>query len=120
MATIDLDAARRARAEERDSDEPDRIVFAGRTFDIPDEFTYDAAEAAERSDWRTFIREILGDQVDEFFALKPTVNDLGQLARELMRLRVGGSPGETPPSSASSGNGSKRSRSRSKSATAST
>ena len=115
---IDLDAARAARAEAEG--EHTTIIFGGETFTLPREFTFSAAEAAERGDWRSFIFEVLDGQAETFFSKKPTLEDFVVLGQELFRIKVGAQVGEAPASSRTSARTGSKSNPRSKQPTEST
>jgi hypothetical protein len=125
---LDLDKARAARAEVKG--EGHTIVFGGVHFSIPAEVSLDAAEAMASGDYRTAMAELLNGQVDKFFELKPTVDDMDALVNGvdidgehfpgLAEMYVPGSTvGESLASPSSSTNRGKKSRQRSSASTAS-
>lgn len=117
MANIDIDAARRARAEQRG--EGHTFTFDGQTYDLPGELSFEGAEAARDSDWRKLMAELIGEeQAKEFFARRPMVNDLNVLLlgdeelgiQGILALYGSGRPGESSVSSPPSTNGGKSSK----------
>lgn len=110
MANIDLDGAKRARAETRG--EGHTFSFGGMTFELPAELGYDVAEALVEGNWRNIMAGLVGEQADSFFALNPTVDDLRTLLYGDEQYGVPGvmslygtkndQPGESSASSSSS------------------
>lgn len=117
MANIDIDAARRARAEQRG--EGHTFTVDGQTYELPSELSFEAAEAAQNSDWRKLMSELLGtEQAEQFFQGHPSVNDLNVLLLGdedleipgILALYGSGRPGESSVSSPPSTNGGKSSK----------
>lgn len=96
---IDLAAARAARAEAHR--EPVVLRWdEGVEFTLPVEMPADFALLAQEGSMRGALAALLGDQADEFFALRPTMDDVNALAEEAGRV-YGMTPGESPASAKS-------------------
>jgi len=84
MGKIDLDAARKARAEK--TKEKHTLRFGGKSFPLPPEFPYAAVEALTLQDFRTAMERLLDGKVADFWALNPSVDDLRELTENLGNL----------------------------------
>jgi hypothetical protein len=118
MGMLDLDAARAARAEA--AGERHAIKFGGVVFELPVEIPADFAFYLVENDARSALRSLLGDRFDEFWALKPSIADLNELAGGVAKLYSFGDVGESVASVTSSKNGGKSSRRTSPATTRST
>lgn len=98
---IDLDAARRARAEARQ--DTHEFVFDGETFGLPAEMPLEFAYLLE-DDVKDALRCLLGEQFDKFWACGPTKDDFRELASHFREVYGFGRP-ESSASKASSNNG---------------
>jgi hypothetical protein len=106
MANVDLDAAKRARAEQRG--EPNTVTFGGLVFELVPEIGYEVAEALQAGSWQRTMEGLLGDeQAKTFFEQNPTVNDLRTLLYGdadagvigILEIMAGENPGESSASS---------------------
>jgi hypothetical protein len=79
---VDLDAAREERAKKRSESgwEPPEVRFAGETFVLPAELPYDFIRALEANDAEQAMRVLLDGDHGRFTDLKPSVDDLHDLA----------------------------------------
>lgn len=78
--SIDLDAARAARAEI--ADEPVRLTFDGKTIELPVEMPADFALLLADGDFRGATTALLGDDnTGWFFDLRPSLDDLKALTK---------------------------------------
>lgn len=97
---IDLGAARAARAEAHN----DPVVLrwdADTEFTLPPELPADFALLAQDGDLRGAVAALFGDEdAGRFFALRPSMNDLTELAEAAARV-YGIEPGESPASAKS-------------------
>lgn len=118
MATIDLDAAARARQETRG--DPPTFEFHGRTFTLPAELDLETGELIDSGKFRDGYSQLLDGQAEDFFALRPTFDDLVELGKQIALVYAGLLQGESQASGSSSTNGSKSSRRPSRRTTAST
>ena len=75
--TINLDAARAARAEA--SREPVTLTLDGKDITLPIELPADFALKASEGDLRGAVVALLGDDADWFFGLRPSMDDLNAL-----------------------------------------
>lgn len=108
--TINLDAAKAARAEILKDEEAPSVLFGGETFSLPFELPFGVflrlaelkKEGADGDDaletMRTVMRSLFGDRTDEFLDLAPSLDDM--LA--LVSMLVESYEVELPESSASS------------------
>lgn len=92
---IDLDKSRAARLEGKG--EPVVVKFNGQDFTLPAEMPVEFALDADAGDLRGAIVALVGDQAADFFALKPSVEDVGELVDSVERI-YGVEPGEAPAS----------------------
>ena len=76
--TINLDEARAARAEA--AGEPVALVFDGQTFTLPIEMPADFALLAADNRFREAVAALIGPDAEKFFALRPSMADLTELA----------------------------------------
>lgn len=78
MANIDLDAARAARRAKREAEsEPNTVTFNGVTFELPPEMAFNVADGLRTGDWHVVMEALLGpEQAEQFFASKPSTEDL--------------------------------------------
>lgn len=85
MPTIDLDAARAARAEKSTDTETPTVAYAGKVFDLPRELPFGVflrmAELAVDPEkaldsMADFVRSLFGDRAQEFLDLGPSMDDL--------------------------------------------
>lgn len=77
---IDLDRARKARAEK--NGEPVTLRLGGKDFALPAEMPIEFALQAAEGEMRNAIAALLGDQVDAFFAMQPSLGDFAELAEQ--------------------------------------
>lgn len=108
MGVLDLDAARAARTEA--TGEGHLFVFCGVKFPLPVELPADFAFKLADQDAKGALEALLAERFDEFWALRPSIEDLNALAEGVAKLYGFGTPGESPASAPSSTNGGKRSR----------
>lgn len=127
MATIDLDAARAARAKaEAEAEEPrvgHTVRFKKKTFVLPVEIPWSLIDGVTFENGTLVaagLRELFGDDYDVFASLKPTTEDMIQLATSIVVLEGIGSLGESRASDDSSTDDSSRSRPTSNGSTGST
>lgn len=99
MGTIDLDAARAARAE-LDEQGPE-IVFKGQRFPLPAEMPFSVAELWYKGDTKAGLNLLLAERAEAFWELEPTVQDAQALIRGVSQEY--GFGGGSPESSASNG-----------------
>lgn len=119
MATIDLDAARAARAEAQG--EENTVLLGGDTFTLPLELPIELGDFLVSGRVGAFIEALLGEeQWTKFASHKPTLNDLKVLAEQLAPLYGFESPGESPASVASLPSNGSHSRPTSRASTGST
>lgn len=96
---IDLDARRKARAEVQR--EPVTLVMGGVKFTLPPEMPADfALYAQEDGRLRDAISALIGEQAEEFFALRPSMDDITDLVNAAAEV-YGVAPGEAQASAAS-------------------
>lgn len=115
MEAFDLDAARAARAELRG--DPPCFLFGGQKFTVPAEIPAEFAYLLD--DPKEALRFLLQDQFDDFWAHRPSKEDLVALVAWIAG-GAGMTPGESMASAGSSPNGSGRSRPTSPATTAKT
>lgn len=85
MATIDLDAARAARAAESENKgKPHELKLGGQSFSIPPEMPFKAAEAIGRGNIDQFFELLLNGQHEEFAEQDLSLDDLVELTDSLM------------------------------------
>jgi len=118
MATLDLDAARAARAEA--AGETHALVFGAVEFPLPAELPADFAFRLADGETRGALEALLAERFEEFWERRPTIEDLTALAEGVAKLYGFGDPGESSASAPSSANGGKRSRPTSSGSTRST
>jgi hypothetical protein len=118
MAELDLDALRAARAEA--AGERPMIRFGGEIFEGPVEIPFRFFIRLAEEDLAGAVEEILDGQADQFWAKKPSPQDLREFIYGLPRLYGLGSPGESPASGRSSSTTGSPSRPTSPATTAST
>lgn len=100
---IDLAAARAARVAARGEahGEPVTLRWSDDVeFVMPVEMPADFALLANDGDFRGAVGALLGDVAEEFFALRPSMDDLNELARAAGEV-YGVTPGESPASAGS-------------------
>lgn len=114
---LDLDAARAARAEVEEA--PPVVRLEGQTFELPRELPIDFAFRHREGDLRGALGMLFGDSADRFFALRPSVADIEELAAGVLKM-YGLSPGEAKASGSSSPSGGATSRPTSSGSTPST
>lgn len=96
---IDLAAARAARAEQKR--EPVILKWSDTiTFQLPVEMPADFALQAQAGRLREAVSALIGEQAEEFFALRPSMEDLTSLA-EIAGDVYGITSGEAPASAGS-------------------
>lgn len=96
---IDLASARAARLEAQG--EPVTLKWSETiSFELPVEMPADFAIYANEWDIRGSIVALLGDRAEEFFALRPSMNDLTALVNAAGEV-YGVEPGESPASDGS-------------------
>lgn len=96
---IDLAAARAARLEARG--EPVTLKWSDDvSFLLPVELPADFALLANEQDFRGAVAALLGEHAREFFELRPSMDDLTELATAAGRV-YGMEPGESPASDGS-------------------
>ena len=105
MEAFDLDAARAARAEMRG--DPPCFLFGGQKFTLPVECPAEFAYMLDDS--KEALRFLLGDQFDEFWAHRPSKEDILELVRCVGKT-AGMTVGESSASGGSSPKGSSPSR----------
>ena len=76
--SIDLDAARAARAEA--GAEPVSLTFGDRSIELPVEMPADFALQLSVGDFRGAVDALLGEEAEWFFDLRPSLDDLKALA----------------------------------------
>jgi hypothetical protein len=76
--SIDLDAARAARAEA--AAEPVSLTFGGKTIELPVEMPADFALQLADGDFRGAVTALLDKETEWFFDLRPSLDDLKALA----------------------------------------
>jgi hypothetical protein len=76
--SIDLDAARAARAEA--AGEPVALTFGGKTIALPPELPADFALLLADGDFRGAVKALLNEDAQWFFDLRPSMDDLKALA----------------------------------------
>ena len=104
MARLDLDSARAARAEKQ---EEFVIAFGGRDYTLPAEMPLEFAEHLVNVQLRAAMATLLDDEdLDEFMAAKPSLDDVAELAQAYGFSGLG----ESRASRSSSPNGSRSSR----------
>ncbi len=101
---LDLDRARAARSERRDADRP-VVRFYGRDFALPAEVPFDFAVHHRDGDLRAALGVLFGDQAEEFFALRPSLEDLAELAEGVSRIYGMSSPESRASGTSSSNDG---------------
>lgn len=117
MATLDLDAARAARAEKK---ERHHVRLGGQEFELPAEMPSEFAFALADGQPRQALQALLGDRYGEFAALNPSLDDVFELANGVAGLYGVESLGEQLASDVSSSNGGNGSRPTSNASTDST
>lgn len=117
LEPFDLDAARAARLEAQG--ERPLFLFGGQKFELPAELPAEFAYLLDTADAKETIRYLLGDQFDEFWAHRPSKEDLIELVAWVTK-RYGSSLGESQASAEPSTNGGSRSRPTSRGTTAKT
>jgi hypothetical protein len=119
MANIDLNAARRARAEKQA--EPKTVTFGDpeQTVELPQEASFEFAEALQAGDVRQAITLVLNGHAEAFFAATPSLDDVKTFLEGLGDMYAGLEAGESPASGSSSKRGTKSSRQPSRGSTAS-
>jgi hypothetical protein len=115
MGSIDLNAARAARAEARSGEDPKTLVVGDppQSFTLIDECPAELGDLWVQGEWRAGLRLLLGDeQFDMLMSLRPplSVPDLTALANAIAVEYGMGSAGESPASPVSSMRTSRRSR----------
>lgn len=96
---IDLCAARAARAEAMR--EPVIMKWdEGVSFTLPVELPADFALLAQEGNMRGALIVLLGEQADEFFALRPSMDDINELSEAAGQV-YGIAPGESNASARS-------------------
>jgi hypothetical protein len=90
MATIDLDAKRRARLEAKG--EGPTVILGGKKFEVAPELPYEALEVLGEGNEPdspaaqiAFIRALLGKDYERFRKLTPSAEDVGELVSGLLR-----------------------------------
>jgi hypothetical protein len=96
--TIDLDAAAAARAEAQG--EPVTLIFRESEFTLPVEMPADFALHAQAERLRESVSALIGEKAEEFFALRPSIEDITELVNAAARI-YGVSPGEAAASAGS-------------------
>jgi hypothetical protein len=112
---FDLDAAKAARLEARG--EPRLFLFGGQKFELPPELPAEFAYLLD--DAKEALQYLLGDQFDDFWAQRPSAQDLIDLVGWISKT-YGSDPGESTASGSSSAAGGRRSRPTSRATTRST
>lgn len=109
MGTIDLDAARAARAETEDGAHD--VVLGGQHFALPAELPFAVGNLWAENKTKEGLDMLLGDDAEAFWALRPSVADVTALVAGLAEeYGFGGGAGESSASNGSSPNTSSRSR----------
>ncbi len=72
--------------------------FGGIEWTLPAEVSFEFAELAGQADIRGAMAAIIGDRVDEFFALKPSTDDMTAFVKTAMQI-YGIDEGKAPASS---------------------
>lgn len=114
MSTFNLDDARALRAAQSEAaDEPHTVILGGRKFQIPAQVParfllhLGKLERGDLGALEDALRDLLGDQFDDFIALTETQNDLMAflegVSTELYGLSEGEAPASPPSSKATSG-----------------
>lgn len=96
--TINLDEARAARSEA--NREPVTLMFSGVTFTLPVEMPADFALEAQQENLRAAVVALIGEQAEQFFQLRPSIDDITELANAAGRV-YGVGPGEAGASAGS-------------------
>lgn len=98
---IDLDAARRARAET--NGEPIEIEFGGERFELPPEAPWEMVRASMHGDSDGALVALLGsDAYDRLLALRPSFKDIEALMDQVTKEYGLAEQGEVPAASVSS------------------
>lgn len=118
MGSIDLDAARAARAEAQG--EPHTVVFGGQEYALPAEIPAEFGFLLVEGNLPEAISSVLGESAGEFWAQKPSINDLEVFSEDMARLYGFEDAGNLSPSVPFSPNGGKPSRATSRASTTST
>jgi hypothetical protein len=79
MGTIDLNAARKARAAKREDVEPTTVEFGDLAFELPAEIPAEFAFAAGEGDLRAALAALFGDRAKDFFKENPSFDDVKEL-----------------------------------------
>jgi len=124
VTTIDLDALKAARAEQKE--ETHELIFGGKTFVLPLEMPLEFLEAladvqrvtdpktgipmAELHRLRQILVPVLDGQAEEFFKALPSEEDYTAAIQGLSQIYLGAGTGEPQASGASSKTTSRRSR----------
>lgn len=118
MRSLDLDAARAARAEAQG--EPPVVTFGGEQFTLPAELPLRYAWALIDNDHEGALKMLFNGQHERFLAKDPSRDDVLALIKGIPLLYGIGDEGESPASGGSSNDGSSPSRPTSRAATRST
>lgn len=92
MAEINLDAARAARAEQTESH---TLRLEGEVFTLPLEMPIDFAFLANDEKLREAFSLLFGEEAERFWALRPSVSDITELATQIAGLYGFDSAGES-------------------------
>lgn len=106
---VDLDAARVARAEVQG--EPPVVVLGGERFTLPHEMPFTVMEALIARDREGFMRPLLGDSYDRFWALGLSAEDRDEFIEQVLTVYgMSGGSGNSSASGGSSKNNGRRSK----------
>jgi hypothetical protein len=90
---INLDQSKSARAES----EPVKVIFKGAEYTLPSELPFEFADAARREEAKQALDILLGDQADDFFAARPSVDDIATFTEAIVEV-YGLDTGKSEPS----------------------
>jgi hypothetical protein len=102
---VNLDAARRARDEEKRT--PHVIEFGGEEFTLPPMLPIECVIAAAENRFGDMLRSLFGDQHDAFMAHGPDMLDLDAITKELYGFSSAGESQASVASLTSNGDGSR-------------
>jgi hypothetical protein len=98
--SIDLNAARRARAAARAEalNEPVVISIGDEQFTLPVELPMDAASALATGSIDAFLVAVLGDGIESFLAQRPSIDDITFVVEGIAAAYGFANPGESQAS----------------------
>lgn len=92
MARIDLDAARKARAEARGKQERKELKIAGKRYTLPVECPVDYSIFLVEGDPRLALRALVGDKWQEIWQSGLSIEDMNELTIQIADLYGLGKP----------------------------